>query len=358
MMMARKAFFRADASASIGTGHIMRCLTLADALKKEGFEAIFLCRMLEGHMADYIERRGYNVCRIQITVPLSKEDSAWDAEYTGQVLARFDTYSSWLIVDHYAIDSEWESTVKPLVGFLLVIDDLANRPHIADALLDQNVCDNARIRYEGLVPAGCRLLLGPQYLLLRKSFYLERQRLRLRPGTIRRILVFFGGSDPTDETSKVLDALSSIVLSDIQLDVVVGQANSRISAIERRCQGINNIKLHVQAENMAELIAGADFSLGSGGVAMWERCYLGLPSAVTAVADNQVLAVKLADRLGAIWSLGWHEQINSGHYADILHKALTVPLEILTMSSKALELMDSHAETADNRVLKALLEER
>lgn len=356
--MTKRVVFRVDASFSIGTGHVMRCLTLADALLSEGFKVSFICRSLEGNMTDYIEERGFEVLSIPVDTPLSKADIAWDADFTKRAITSFGNVVEWLIVDHYGIDAEWEAIVKPSAGQMLIIDDLANRLHVGDILLDQNVHENPEARYFQLVPASCRLLLGPQYLLLRSSFYEQRRTLRRRSGKIERILVFFGGSDPTDETSKVLETLSAVDLGNIQVDIVIGHANSRRFSIERKCKGIDHVNLHVQVENMAELIAQSDFSLGSGGVAMWERCYLGLPSAVSMVADNQKESVNLAHRRGVIWNMGWNNQIYPEQYADILERALNSPQELIQMESKALEMMSSRADNAQNRVLRTLLEEQ
>jgi UDP-2,4-diacetamido-2,4,6-trideoxy-beta-L-altropyranose hydrolase len=360
LRMHRRAVFRVDASLEVGSGHVMRCLTLADDLNEQGFESMFICRILEGHMADYIKRRGFDVCLMPTEKPLNRADTRWDADFAKKTIDGFVIPPEWLIVDHYGIDAEWESIVLSSVGQILVIDDLANRSHVCDIMLNQNVCDTPEFLYKGLVPANCRCLVGSNYLLLRPSFYEARRQLAQRNGVIERLLVFFGGSDPTDETSKAVEALQSINRSHtlFQVDVVIGQANYRRGEIEQKCAILPYINLHIQVENMAELVGKSDFALGSGGVAMWERCYLGLPSAVTVVADNQSESVQIAERFGAIWKLGWHEQINAGLYADILHKALNSPKELALMSSKALELLDSRAETAENRVLKALLEEQ
>ncbi|QMV41661.1 UDP-2,4-diacetamido-2,4,6-trideoxy-beta-L-altropyranose hydrolase [Cohnella cholangitidis] len=357
MMIARKAFIRADASLAIGTGHVMRCLVIADGLKREGFEVSFICRETEGNMDGYIESRGFAVFRLPMENSPDQSDTLRDAEFTIQIIANFPETPDWLIVDHYGIDKKWESVVKPFVGRMLIIDDLANRPHIGDMLLDQNISDPAKNRYGELVPEKCIQLLGPRYLLLKPSFYEARRTLRTRNGKMNRLLVFFGGSDPTNETAKALDALQSMDLAFIKVDIVIGQINNNRAVLEQRCGMIPNIELHVQVENMDEFIVRADFALGSGGVAMWERCYLGLPSAVTIVADNQIEGVRLAELSESVWNMGWHEQINSDHYADILLKALTRPQDLIKLGMNGLALMDSRPETAYNRVLEALLGE-
>ncbi|WP_338553359.1 UDP-2,4-diacetamido-2,4,6-trideoxy-beta-L-altropyranose hydrolase [Paenibacillus sp. KS-LC4] len=356
---------RADASQIIGTGHIMRCLALADELAAAGYAIAFVNRGLEGNMHQYIEERGHRSLLLSLPVPLALDDTPAvqeDAEHTIQYCVSIQP--DWLIVDHYALDNYWESMVRPYAGKLLVIDDLANRKHAADILLDQNLAENPELRYQQLVPSGCRLLLGPAYLLLRPSFYEQRAALKRRGEAIRRLLVFFGGSDPTNETAKVLEALRegekhrASCDQQLQVDVVVGNANPYLEEIRRVCMDLQEVTLHIQIEYMAELIAEADFAFGAGGVAMWERCYLGLPAAVAIVADNQADTVKLAGQLGAVMNMGWHAQINSGHYADILNKVLAIGGNLSNMSAIALELMGSRPGQIHSRVMTVITEER
>ncbi|WP_341279850.1 UDP-2,4-diacetamido-2,4,6-trideoxy-beta-L-altropyranose hydrolase [Paenibacillus sp. FSL H8-0537] len=363
--MAANVIIRADASGAIGTGHIMRCLSLADELASCGYCIIFISRLLEGNLRDYIIQRGYPFVGIPSTAPLERLDVAaveQDAQYTVQLCAKM--HPDWLIVDHYALDEQWEVSVKPHAGKLMVIDDLADRRHSADLLLDQNLSSDQEYRYRNLVPDDCKMLLGPSYLLLRPSFYEQRAALRRRGEEVKRLLVFFGGSDPTNETLKALKALNSLTANSpmdtplIHTDVVIGTANPRLEEIKQFCDEMTGVALHIQIENMAELIAAADFALGAGGVAMWERCYLGLPSAVAVVAENQADTVALAGQLGAVIEMGWHGQINSEQYADILNKACGSIFNLGAMGTKALELMGSQPGQKQSRVITVITEER
>lgn len=356
-MRKKMAVFRADASLAIGSGHIMRCLVLADSLRAVSFDVVFICRDTEGNLIDYIRTKDYRVFVLPTRRPLSKSDVIWDANECRIFLNRLSGQIEWFIVDHYGIDRNWELIVKPLVQRIMVIDDLANRAHSCEVLLDQNAIAQSEERYSGLVEENCRLLLGPRYLLLKPSFYRSRRALRSRNGEIKRLLVFFGGTDQTNETYKVIEALTGLKSVSFNVDVVVGRAYSDLERIQRMSQAISNINIHVQVETMEEFIFQADFALGAGGVTMWERAYLGLPSAVTIVADNQVSTVAFAERNEAVWNLGWHDQINSSHYADILRRALNSPLELRKMSENGLVLMESRPDTAHNRVIEALLEE-
>jgi hypothetical protein len=163
----------------------------------------------------------------------------------------------------------------------MVIDDLANREHDCALLLDANFYLHLNRRYKGLTPLGTSLLLGPQYALLRSEF-LQVERSEKRTGDVRRIFAFFGGSDPTNETEKLLTALQHIQRRTFELDIVVGAGNPRKQEIERKCRLLENVHFFCQIDNIAELMAHADLAIGAGGTTLWERCYLALPSIVIA----------------------------------------------------------------------------
>ncbi|THF80778.1 UDP-2,4-diacetamido-2,4,6-trideoxy-beta-L-altropyranose hydrolase [Cohnella fermenti] len=332
-----RVVFRADASSEIGSGHTMRCLIVADRLSKEGAECFFLCKPLAGHMGGYLASRGYRVLWLAGDEPTTEASWEKDAEDCRTVLEEEGVAPDWLVIDHYGLDYRWEEAVLEGCGRprLLVIDDLANRCHEADLLLDQNVLPNLESRYDGLVPERCVKLLGPRYLLLRPDFYEPRHR-RERDGKLGRLLVFFGGSDPTEETSKALSAIEC--MGDDRLfhvEVIVGASNPRLASLRNRCEALHNLKLHVQVENMAERIAEADFALGAGGVAMWERCFLGLPSAVAIAADNQRDSVEEAARLGAVWNAGHHGNIDAATYTGLLRRAQASPGDLIRMAEQA-----------------------
>lgn len=288
--------FRVDSSTEIGSGHLMRCLTLANRLQKEKqCQITFISRKLKGDLNYLIEEQGYELFSLPkyaVEPPLTgyqrwlTVEISIDAQETKYILQKTDVVD-YLIVDSYALDEEWERIQRPFVKRIMVIDDLANRRHDCDILLDQNYYQDIETRYNSLVPKHCKLLLGPKYALLREEFYEERKHLRTRDGIIHRILVFFGGSDLTNETMKAVQAIVGTGREDIQVDVVVGDSNKRKEEVERFCQQHKNMKYYCQVRNMAELMHKADLAIGAGGTTTWERCFLGLPSIVIAVADNQ-----------------------------------------------------------------------
>ena len=209
-----------------------------------------------------------------------------DAEETANALG--DRTWDWLVVDHYALDAQWETVLRQGSTQVLAIDDLANRPHNCDMLLDQNHYEDGATRYLTLLRANCRLLLGPRYSLLREEFSRLRSEARPRKGGVNRILVSFGGVDAVNYTSYAVEALHRLGPSGfhVEADVVVGAGHPRRGAVENACVSAG-FTCHVQTTQMGELMARADIAIGAGGTAIWERCCLGLPSLVMSIADNQ-----------------------------------------------------------------------
>ena len=362
-----RVVFRADSSREIGSGHVMRCMALADELSRRGAECSFVSRVREGSMAGLLRQAGYDVAELRDdegaeeavgggadAAPLAHAGwlgCSWqqDAAQTLDLLTRQPP--DWLVVDHYALDYRWQQAVRMQAGRLLVIDDLADRRHDCDLLLDQNYYGDMYTRYDGLTPPQCRRLLGPGYVMLRQEFVVARRGLRHRDGRIRRILVFFGGSDPTNQTANVLKAWRRVRREGVALDVVIGAANPHRAEIEQLCGSLPDVALHCQVSNMAELIAAADLGIGAGGVAMWERCYLGLPSITVAFADNQVRTTEDVANLGAIVYLGRCNGFSDDEYVQAISGILDNAGQLKRMSELSVELVKSGAETVANILL-------
>lgn len=313
-----KAAIRVDASVRIGSGHVMRCLTLAGALRDRGVESLFVCRDLEGNMIEQVKQAGFEVVSMAApsdptqrfgrgnSVPEHAHwlevDSKEDAKETRAILEARAPWN-WLVVDHYALDTNWEATMRTIVSQIMVIDDLADRSHDCDLLLDQNFYLDMEDRYEKLLPRESRRLLGPHYALLRPEFAAARKQVKERPGEVRRILVFFGGVDARNMTAKVLGAIASLHLSDISVDVVVGRANPYVDELRDWCRTHSFATLHVQVPNMDQLLATADLAIGAAGTATWERCCMGVPAVAWAVAKNQTAMLVDAANSGIVYGL-------------------------------------------------------
>jgi UDP-2,4-diacetamido-2,4,6-trideoxy-beta-L-altropyranose hydrolase len=308
----------------------MRCLTLAEALRKRGASITFVSAQQEGCLCDLIVSRGFTVSRIT-PATTAKLEHAWreDASQTRAAIQGSDSKPEWLIVDSYALDHRWESALRGTVTNIMVIDDLANRRHDCDVILDQNYFESAQGRYEHLVPAGCLQALGPQFALLREEFYEARKAMRERDGTLRRILVAFGGSDPANETGKVLAALDRPAFRDLKIDVVIGGLNPNSRVLLARYGTDPRLSFHQDVTNMATLMSTADLSIGAGGTMHWERSSLGLPSVVIVIAKNQ------AETSAALHRAGMTQQ----QIASVVERLSNDPVELLDMGRKSIQVM-------------------
>jgi UDP-2,4-diacetamido-2,4,6-trideoxy-beta-L-altropyranose hydrolase len=305
-----KVAFRVDASVQIGSGHVMRCLTLADGLAQRGADIRFVSRHMPEYLAQLIVAKGYDWAQLDNAEVADKLDELAHASWLGcsqaedalvSLQALSDTVWDWLVVDHYALDFRWESELRQAARHILVIDDIADRRHDCDMLLDQNYYRDMHARYAGKVPEHCRLLLGLRYVLLREEFRRLRASIVPRQGPVRRILIFFGGLDADNHTGSVMQSLFEMGLTDIQVIVVIGAQHPKRPEIEATCLR-HGFDCHVQTGRMAELMAAADLSIGAGGGAMWERCCLGLPTIAIATAENQRMQIADAAMAGLVYS--------------------------------------------------------
>ncbi|WP_196599571.1 UDP-2,4-diacetamido-2,4,6-trideoxy-beta-L-altropyranose hydrolase [Pectinatus frisingensis] len=324
--------FRVDSSTQIGSGHLMRCLTLAGQLqKKKNAEIIFICRNLEGNLSNLVKTHGYKLILLPaVDIFVSKLDgyAKWltvpqdyDAYETVQQLKDLSPVD-YIVVDSYAIDKKWEIQIRPYVNKIMVIDDLANRKHDCDILLDQNFFLNKESRYNDLVPNNCELFLGPKYALLREEFYEAQKCLRKRTGKVCNILVFYGGSDLTNETSKAVRALISLDLADVTADIIVGEGNLNKDAIRNLCSRYKFLRYHEQVNNMAEFMNQADLMLGAGGTTTWERHFLKLPAIVTVVADNQLQGTIDCAKAGIVTYIGEAKNVTVTMLCHAVKKAI------------------------------------
>ncbi len=334
--------FRADASINIGSGHIMRCLTLAGEFRNNGGEITFICRELSGNLISLIKSKGYSVCSLSWQDDNTIFNWYKDVSETINTLDSKDIKADLLIVDHYQLDSQWESEIRDYTKNIMVIDDLADRNHDCDVLLDQNYYCDFESRYDSLVSEGCLKLLGPSYLLLRQEYTLARENLLSRNGEIKQILVFFGSSDIEGFTLTVLRAIESIKLLDINILVVVGNSNPNRKEVERYCSGVSNMSFFCQVDNMAELMTNSDLAIGAGGASMWERCFLGLPSITVILADNQKKTTEDVAIYGAIKYLGWAHDLSEKDYVCAIQWMILNPDKVREMSEKSKLIMPNN----------------
>ncbi|MCF2944111.1 UDP-2,4-diacetamido-2,4,6-trideoxy-beta-L-altropyranose hydrolase [Paenibacillus tarimensis] len=311
----------------------MRCLTLADMLSKQGVEIHFVCNGdLPLQTQQMITSSGYHLL-LSPSEQSGEIDCTEDAYHFLRLISPYSI--TVIIVDHYGLDAKWERLVRPHTERIVVIDDLANRVHDCDILLDQNLYANLEERYKGLVPLNCELLLGPSNILLRQEFLEYKEELYIRT-LCRNVLINFGGSDPTGEILKVLKSIHDKVLfADITFHVIAGPANSRSPQIEQYCSNMPNVVYYEQYKNMAEMLSGIDLVIGAGGISLWERCYMGVPSIVISVADNQVETVRAAESHALCWYLGLSKEVTEEDIYNLLKDIIARP-DLLRHSSETI----------------------
>ena len=343
-----KVVFRVDASYVIGIGHIMRCRTLAAELQNKGNQIHFITRAHLGHLADLLERDGFEVTLLpkpEDVDPSPNAYEAWlgvsqqeDADQTISALSK--KQPDWVIVDHYGLDNFWEAQIQLHTHKLMVIDDLANRTHSCDVLLDQNYAACAQKRYQQWVPPHCIQLIGPRYALLRPEYIEHREKMEPRTGTIRRIFVFMGGADNDNITGRILAALSSIALAHLDVDIVIGPNFTNKDEVIDQATKRANTEIHILRPHLADLMARADLAIGAGGTTTWERMCVGLPSLTISIAENQVAVCELLSSSGLIWYLGCSQGISVSAIESYLHDALRMQLQLHAMSIGNKNLVD------------------
>ena len=329
-----KIVFRTDSSMDIGTGHVMRCLTLADELRERGADVSFVCRKALGNLIQHIEDKGYRVYPLPPDIDLSV-----DKDLTQKILQKQTELIDWLIIDHYEIDILWESYLRKYVKKIMVIDDLANRYHDCDILLDQNISVKGN-RYNGFVPLHCLKLLGPEYALLMQEFAQARMSLKERAGEVKRILVTMGGVDHENQTAKVLKGIKMLGRNDISVDVILGASNPNRSKIEEMISEMQNAKCFNNVKNMADFMVKADIAIGASGSTTWGRCCLGLPSIVMVLADNQKDIAEELEKEGVVVNLGWHEDVTEMDIKNAVENLLADSDKREKMNLKGKEMVD------------------
>ena len=296
-------------------GHVMRCLSLAEILSKADFEIIFISKELDGKNYESIIEKGY---KIHI-IPENKQNVnilQHDALETQKIIKTYEKTFSWILVDHRNIDIEWEKILRNHVQKIIVIDDLADKKHDCDVLVDQNLYEKMNKRYENLVPKNCIKLLGPKYALLRSEFFNLRQKsIKIRT-ELRNILISFGSTDPYNETHKVLEAIKILNLENIHVDVVTTSVNPFKDDIKKLCSSMVNTNFHCDVDAIGLLMSTSDLAIGAGGSTTWERCCLGLPSLVTIISEDQLEFTRVMDKEGYIINLGLAENLTVNDYIE------------------------------------------
>jgi len=307
-----KVVFRVDASLAIGIGHVMRCLTLAQMLKENGANVEFICRKHEGSLIGKIFLSGFNVHELEAFEVIGLDNKLTHSHWLG-VTQQQDSDDcidilkakkiDWLIVDHYSLDEQWQKRLRPYCEKLMVIDDLADRKHQCDILLDQTF-GRQQEDYLALISKGCKLLLGSKYALLRsefsewRGFSLERR----SKSKFKQLLINMGGVDVDNVTENVLDGLKLYNLpNDINITVVMGGSAPHLDSVKSKALTLPcKTEVKVDVGNMAEIMANSDIAIGAAGSTTWERCCLGLATIQIVIAKNQLFSAKMLEQYGSV----------------------------------------------------------
>ena len=290
----------------MGTGHLMRCLVLADLLKKNGTTVEFICRSHKGDSIDKIISNDFKVYELAAPKNNELETSSQYSQWLG-VKQKKDADDcvdliklekvNWVIVDHYGIDEQWHKQIKPYCEKLMVIDDLADRKFDCHLLLNQNLGIEKKC-YDNKVPLDCTLLLGTKYALLRPEFSSLRYKAitkRKNTSSVNDIIISMGGNDINNITHSILENIPN----NYNITVVLGK-NSPHNKMLKNYIKDKNIEIVIDSNNMAELMLDADLAIGAGGSSSWERCCLSLPAFVFLIDENQRMTVQKLVKFGSV----------------------------------------------------------
>lgn len=320
---------RVDASKVIGSGHVMRCLVLAEKLRAAGVRVTFVCREHIGHLGSLIKKEGFELVLMPLGITknflgegmpchswlgVSEEQDADDF-----LIVIEKKNINVIIVDHYGIGTIWESFFYQNYK-IMVVDDLADRKHKCHLLLDQNTWRNQNERYRSLIDSTVVQLLGPEYALLRSQFHKLKVKKPFKNGSI---LAFFGGSDPTKESQKLLEAAIEFESYPFKLIIIVGQ----VAEFDDTLQEIlpKFIKVLRAPDNYEEILASSIYAFGASGSSNWERFCLDIPTTLVSVADNQVELANYLNELGLVKYLGDGRNLNVADYKNELERIANEP---------------------------------
>ncbi|MNK59880.1 UDP-2,4-diacetamido-2,4,6-trideoxy-beta-L-altropyranose hydrolase [compost metagenome] len=306
-----RVLIRSDASPTIGSGHIARCLCLARVLRRQGSHVAFACRLLPGHRLEALRAEGFET--FALPERYSDEDPQqaiesmlpWQADIAAlEPLLEHQPAFDWIIVDHYGLDHHWQTAARRWAPRIAVVDDLATRTYSADLLLNQNLSGTPEA-YTSLLAPGCRTLFGPRFAMLRDEFCCPA--IEIKPQA-RRVLVNFGGFDAAMQTYHAMQALADFV--ELEVDFVAGADNPAWAQMQALAASRPHWRLHSFVSDFYRLMTEADLFVGAGGGTSWERAAMGLPTICIAVSNNQQANGEVMAAAGAHVFMGAREQVS------------------------------------------------
>lgn len=330
-----QVIFRVDTSTQIGTGHVMRCLALAQAWQDTQGQPVFVMTTAVPALEKRLQSEGMQVVHLT-TEPGSLDD----AKQTAALAHQFE--ASWIVVDGYHFGGEYQKILKQSKLHLLFIDDYGHAEHYyADFVLNQNISADEQW-YQNREPYT-QLLLGTRYVLLRREFWQWQGWQRTVPPVAKKVLVTLGGADPDNVTLKVIQSLQIVEVEELEAVVVVGGSNPHYENLKIAVHDSRYpIQLQQNVTNMPGLMAWADVAISAGGTTCWELAFMGLPSILLILADNQrAIAQKLAT-LNLAVNLGWHQDVTIEEIGLALRESIGDRPKRETMSKRERELVDGN----------------
>jgi UDP-2,4-diacetamido-2,4,6-trideoxy-beta-L-altropyranose hydrolase len=344
---------RADASVLIGSGHITRCLAIADELRIYKWNIIFISRNLPGNYFSIITERSHKLIKLESPVIYPKGDNSHDnysanlgvslvqdANETINAIKNLTYKPDLLIIDHYSIYGYWEKLVKYCVKTILVIDDLAQKPHFCDFLLNQDKTDDLESSYMNLVEPQTRLLLGPKYSLLNSVYSKYRRRYKKKIKKEKIILIFFGSVDISNETEKTIKGILNIKKYDFIINTVIGNLNKNAEEIQKTFKNEFSVRFHKNLSNLADIMIQSDLFVGSGGSTINECLSLGLPALVTITAENQEPFINSLHQNTIVTCAGKPENINISNIQNKIEYLFDNQSILNYQSKKGMNLID------------------
>lgn len=332
---------------------MIRCLALARELDALGAKVEFICRRHVGNLVSLVEQDGFLVHALPSP---ERSPGSGDQAYAGDLrpedclgvsvgkdvaetsIVVEERKPDWLIIDHYGIDTQWESELHCQGLKVMVIEDLTTRVHNCEVILNQNFFPYKFDQYLRRVPEDCVQFVGPQFALLRPEFTQARPRRRQIRKPVERVLLFFG-ADPSNVTTALLRLLGHPDFDHLRIDVVLSAGNIHRDAVVEAVAKHGNAQLHIQIKNISDLMIQTDLCVGAGGISMLERLCVGLPSLVVTIASNQERSSRELYREGLLVWCASSENLDFKQVHAAIKDAVARPFLLESIAKKGMELV-------------------
>ncbi len=342
-----RVLIRCDVSRKIGLGHAMRSLALAQQLKQGGHQVFLVYRSMPATILHLWKKEAVKTQWVK-----GERASKADIKMVKKVI--IENKIHWVIIDGYDFDLDYQEAIKQMDAQLLYIDDIPRRRYAADIILNQNP-GFKRADYKNLKKT--KLLLGPKYVLLRREFLSQRGSPKKvnGNGTVKKVLLTMGGSDPQNFTMKVLEALNKN-FDHLNVEVLLGAANRHrdefVKNIERGTWNKEKVTLEIDSPNVSQIMSRVDLAIHAAGSTSWELAYLGIPGLCYVLADNQLAVAKALEKRGCSINLGWVQEFSERKLINELKNLLFDPEKLHAMRKKAQTFVDGRGPRRVVEVLR------